>query len=130
MAPLRLNKLRTFKLRMLDLQQDDVQILEQLKPSQSLSVTIYMTDQLVARMLLAMQNLTSLTLVGPDSTSHAFQPQPRLRVLALGLLCIGPIELDLLVQNYSSLKTLCLHDVQGLQFSPDTLCTIFCGCGI
>ncbi|KAL3131566.1 hypothetical protein ABBQ38_007867 [Trebouxia sp. C0009 RCD-2024] len=124
MALARLCKLRTFRLTVHSLRHSDVQVLAQLRPSQSMRVTIYKIDQLVARSVLAMQTLTDLTLLGQDLSSHDFKPQPRLQALTLGYLRMGFTELELLVQNYPSLTDLYLHKLEGVQFSPDTLSTI------
>ena len=90
-----------------------------------MSLAVYMIDQLVARKVLAMQNLTSLILIGQNEflSGRDFRPQATLQILSLNAVCMGPTELRLLVQNYPSVKKLYLQKVQGLEFSPDTLCT-------
>ncbi|KAL3136111.1 hypothetical protein ABBQ32_007132 [Trebouxia sp. C0010 RCD-2024] len=124
MALARFSKLRTFTLTVHSLRLDDVQVLAQLTSSQSMRVAIYNIDQLVARSVLAIQNLTGLTLVNQNLSSHDFQPQPRLQALTLGYVRMGATELELLVQNHPSLTDLYLHKLEGLQFSLNTLDTI------
>lgn len=148
-----LSSLRTFSLQVEQLRHGNAQVLTQLRPSQSMSVTINNAD-LLSRMVMqevtsfeanitdltlyevcpfartmhlrTMQHLTSLTLVGLDLTRTHFQPQPRLRTLTLSGVCMGSTHCEQVVQSYPSLKQLTL---QRLQISPHSL-SICCCCGV
>lgn len=125
LALLCLGLLRTFSLAVCTLQKDAAEVLAQLRPSQSMSVTVHkVAHHVVAESVLTMQNLTSLTLAGLDLTSTALQPQPSLQVLSLCSVFMRSTQLEEIVQNCPSLRQLKLHKVHGLLISPDTLCTI------
>ncbi|KAL3131563.1 hypothetical protein ABBQ38_007864 [Trebouxia sp. C0009 RCD-2024] len=125
-ALLCLCKLRTFRLTVCGLQHANAEVLAQLRPSQSMSITIRRVDGyvVVAAMVPTMQNLTSLTLAGFDLNSINIQPQPRLHTLTLCDGCLESSQLKQLVLNYPSLRRLGLHAMQGLQINPDILCTL------
>ncbi|KAL3131561.1 hypothetical protein ABBQ38_007863 [Trebouxia sp. C0009 RCD-2024] len=126
MALSRLSKLRTFSLAVCSLQRNGAEVLAQLRPSQSMSITIKKVGNygVVVSMLPTMQNLTSLTLVGLDLTSTDIQPQPRLQTLTLRGGCLESSQLKQMVHNFPSVKCLSLHALQGLHICIEILRTL------
>lgn len=147
MALLRLSGLRTFSLQVVTLRHTNAQVLAQLRPSQSMSVTIKkitsapwvpdMTscDARITDLTLdgfgepsgsisvrTMQHLTSLTLVGLSLHMTHIWPQPRLQVLTLSGVRMSSTELEDIVKSCPSVKHLDLS--QCLRISPDTLSII------
>ena len=117
-------KLRTFNLEVHRLKADNVKDVAQLRPSESMSITLHKLAQSVVRRVTSMHNLTSLTLVGAVLTSSDFQPQPLLRELTLRDVHMASSQLQQMVQSYPFLTQLNLHRLYGLLMSPDNLCTI------
>lgn len=126
MGLLRLCNLRTFTLAVCSLQKYDAALLGQLRPSQSMHISIHKVDdhEVVMENIPTLHNLTSLTLIGLDLTSIGLQPQPTLQVLTLRSVFMRSTQLRQVVQNSPSLKQMNLHELQGLLLNPDTLCTI------
>lgn len=126
MGLLRLCNLRTFTLTVCSLQKDDVALLEQLRPSQSMRISIRKVDdhEVVVETIPTLHNLASLTLTGLDLTSIGLEPQSTLRVLTLRGVFMRSTQLRQVVQNSPSLMQVNLHELQGLLLNPDTLCTI------
>ena len=122
----RLCELRTFSLTVCSLQQDDTAFLAQVRPSQSMSITIHKTNdhEVVAGVVPTMHNLVSLTLVGLDLTCTDIQPQPSLRSLTIRSVFMSSTRLRQVFSNCPSLQRISLQEVQGLQFCMETVYTL------
>ena len=119
-------ELRTFSLTVCGLQRSDAAVLAQLRPSQSMSISIHKTvdHEVDAETVSSMQNLTSLTLIGLDLRSIDVWPQSTLEVLTLRKVVLRSNQLRQMVQSSPSVKQLNLHELQGLRLDDDTVCTI------